>query len=986
MAAPHVTGTVALVFEAARRPLSIDETRNILVSTADAADIPPTVPPRTGAGRLNIEAAVAVARPTAQENVMTTSSDKAAPCCSACGRAAAMTAENEPQEELVGQISAGNVQSVIDTDLSTGVSAGTLDDALQSLWSNIAAQPNWAITGNILGGGCNAATWTPSVTLPTPPVVEVAAPTLCCIIVSGAAYFPSSVTGQVLRWVRIPRIAEFYALAASDQKAQKKRWGEAVWRARKEIAAALPGTNVTKAWIQTLSSPTLRLLIAQFADQALPVKRIDNAAKKQRGGLVNGVTNPILLYPLTEPDCYLRVIAGAEGKMEAVNTWDRGAGVSLGPIQFNAIEGHLFNFIGRLRDLDPDLYAQQLGWTVAPDSGHYDVTIAGTMLHGDAAHASDNAGFLQSGVVGNGTFAQIDATIRRDFALRFRNVVVWPHVQELIYLGCSDYLANGLAKIAQPANGIPTFDPANPNRELFILKALLLSAYVRFSSCLDPLLVALRRWTTVADKLAHILDAIDAMTSCTSHRAALRTRLAGQLKTAKEVWKVIKRLRGDTSSESVAEPEWEWDESDGEDEPVVLESWHESPEWDEAEPLLEDFGEAWNELTPCGESDEAAEDVELTPQETFARLSVFSPAELFDAFFTRSAAQTKFAPLVEVIAEPGETMPELSPGHVVVTRALGEGSLARMSVVARTEETPQGGGWSEAIESAGGTAVARPFGNGARVPANQMIFRLRSAEDISEKDDDAAAISCDGGVSLHADLVTAIRETRRLSGESLQLVKPPCAATKICPTAHRGYHPTGDATHFANLSEEGLRIAEIAGIWGTDLPALKKAKASRQVTTPNPYAPLSGFGAVAIRKDGKRELHVHRGAPVIESYVDCARWKNLANEHALGSIYTLMKRNWFERSIHRQWGTEAAIQWIGNLCRFYKDQTGLMLGIGDISFIVGGKMDDHESHKHGLDVDVYVLEYPAGTPFPEAYWCEGEKTLSLSAMTPPAAT
>ncbi len=60
MAAPHVTGTVALVFEAAGRKLPIDDTRDLLFATADPAPHPPE---RAGRGYLNPVAAVAAATP-----------------------------------------------------------------------------------------------------------------------------------------------------------------------------------------------------------------------------------------------------------------------------------------------------------------------------------------------------------------------------------------------------------------------------------------------------------------------------------------------------------------------------------------------------------------------------------------------------------------------------------------------------------------------------------------------------------------------------------------------------------------------------------------------------------------------------------------------------------------------------------------------------------------------------------------------------------
>lgn len=68
MAAPHVTGAVALLFEALGRPLAIDETRQLLRSTADAGLLDERL--RTGAGYLNLDALLHAATTTERNTSM----------------------------------------------------------------------------------------------------------------------------------------------------------------------------------------------------------------------------------------------------------------------------------------------------------------------------------------------------------------------------------------------------------------------------------------------------------------------------------------------------------------------------------------------------------------------------------------------------------------------------------------------------------------------------------------------------------------------------------------------------------------------------------------------------------------------------------------------------------------------------------------------------------------------------------------------------
>jgi hypothetical protein len=242
-------------------------------------------------------------------------------------------------------------------------------------------------------------------------------------------------------------------------------------------------------------------------------------------------------------------------------------------------------------------------------------------------------------------------------------------------------------------------------------------------------------------------------------------------------------------------------------------------------------------------------------------------------------------------------------------------------------------------------------------------------------------------ITLHADVRAGMRTTWTRTGETLTLLHQCGGSPTSCPTAHRALHASGDAAHFGRLSTAGARIVELAGLFGLDLrtvaSARRASRAAKQIASLAPLAPLS---VVAIRNGTDRELHVARQTPrVVEAFVDSARWKSLPFTATPGTDYTLFKGRWFEASFHRQWGTERCIAWLQGLCAFYRDRAGGLVGIGDVSHMLGEVMTDHGSHRVGLDVDLYVLDAPAAnSTFPTAYFTSGaSSSLEFRALTPP---
>ena len=159
-------------------------------------------------------------------------------------------------------------------------------------------------------------------------------------------------------------MAEFYALAAADRDEQRKSWIAALNKV--EPADWPNGISLSKKSLASVSAPALRMLLAYVAAHACPVTGVNQPAKKFRGAQTRGFTLPFLRYPVSEPDCYIRVIAGREGRLESINAYDLGAGVSLGSIQFNVHRAAIFRFLHALHRSDPDLFDtcfKPLGWS-----------------------------------------------------------------------------------------------------------------------------------------------------------------------------------------------------------------------------------------------------------------------------------------------------------------------------------------------------------------------------------------------------------------------------------------------------------------------------------------------------------------------------------------------------------------------------------------------------------------------------------------------
>ena len=581
MAAPHVTGAVALVFESvAPRLLPMALTRWVLLESA-RRDPPASAVDalRYGAGRVDARAACELARallvpvptpgraPTAATAGATTGRSGGSTMTTAHAAPETvlgwLTGEGRPEgpvepggpagpgggdaaEAVVGRLALPPGSVLVDArppasthaDLDAAVRAALARPAAHSVITATTTATTTAVT-TATGGSPSYRVegFGPPAVLPVPPVVDFDGnPDVLVLCVNGGdqVWLPADPAAPGRRWVAVPGLRSAYGVAPADATRLRNASAD-------RLAAAVP--TISRAAARATGLPLLRVTLAAHGAAAFPVSTVHRGTPPvDTGGVVNGVTLPVVQLPLREPHCYLPVISEVEGRLESINAWDAEAGVSLGTIQFNAHRGALFRFLWLLWTRDRDLFSQALTgplhWTMALHGDHPDLLVArggGTdTLHGRAADTALNARYLERGVPGA---APRDPGYRRGVAAALRDCVVWPHVQEMVVDVSAWWLEDALATVR--AEGVGPLDPARPDRDTFVLTAVLLSAAVRFSGCLHPLLLQLRRWSSTGDKLAHWEEALRA----TAGRCPeLVPRLRLQVGHARHVHDQVRRL------------------------------------------------------------------------------------------------------------------------------------------------------------------------------------------------------------------------------------------------------------------------------------------------------------------------------------------------------------------------------------------------------------------------------------------------------------
>ncbi len=143
--------------------------------------------------------------------------------------------------------------------------------------------------------------------------------------------------------------------------------------------------------------------------------------------------------------------------------------------------------------------------------------------------------------------------------------------------------------------------------------------------------------------------------------------------------------------------------------------------------------------------------------------------------------------------------------------------------------------------------------------------------------------------------------------------------------------------------------------------------------------PLARYDLIVTRdEDDEARLHVLVPAQGLapegqigrhEAWIEGERWLNLADWIEPGRHYLPYKTKGDE-SLHRQWGKAEVVSSLVDITAEYRQRTGVLLGIGDLSHVTGGKIKDHWTHREGTDVDLYLLDHDTPDPDgrPRIWW------------------
>ncbi len=549
---PQVTGTVALMLEAATIPVDAATMRTLLLSAAaPIAGLTETESLRIGNGLLQTGPAVQAMRQYQQQlstelkhqkmmqfQDFETASEQLFPSRGPSAGDIHLTPNSGPRS-LPLATGAPQVFPDLDAALRTALRPGG---------------PGCIIRGQMFSGGNFTLQ---ELNLPICPVTPLivrflpAFPDVCCLVLEGfAPYFPSNVPQPPNRWEQYPDLRSFYGQSQATQTAQRNLWINKLVSTTNQVNPILNfgGVVPTAQQVRQFSAPELRWILATFAETLFTVRDVDNTDTRGRrwiGAGMNGVTMVNLPVPLSEPDCYLKVISDREGKLEAINAYDGGAGISIGTVQFNAQNKALHKLLWKVWQQDNELFQiafSTLGWTMN-SAANGEITLTVTPTDGSAPFTITSiqrdrfVNYLHSG---NPTSNTRTIPFRRLLTQRFRLLVTRPHIQSLINEVSSEvYTEPGLRLLHQ--NGIPQLNIAAPSRELFQLKSALLSAYIRATGCAGNLIRALNRYPSTAQKLAHLDQEINNLRPIGSFNCAeaFRLRLPAQVREAGQVFQQI---------------------------------------------------------------------------------------------------------------------------------------------------------------------------------------------------------------------------------------------------------------------------------------------------------------------------------------------------------------------------------------------------------------------------------------------------------------